>query len=366
MLHAHHHDPVAHLLLGRHEAAAGLGACGRQGRQGRRWAAAAAVGAGAGGLCGARNSALCSAPWCAWRRLGGPRAAPKCRRPPSRGWRPHHALSRPGTTLLMHGARQPPLHGAGGLPCLLASGLGGLGVGARRRAAGRGLLALTTPDRGQARRALRPCCVCARPGCASLTRAFAGCRPSVGPHAPATMGLGRPHQGPQQWRALLHKTAFAALALHFCFSVLSRSRGVADSGIEFEGRDEEGYGGGSFAPFGPAVSATGGRPHESTRRPLDPHEMCGWETALEVGALQSAGWGPHEPCRCCVTVSPAGSPAGMPALPLPAAALCRRTPDHQPLMSPLPPLRSPPHMMQQLTRAGGPRSGSSWWRRAGR
>lgn len=93
---------------------------------------------------------------------------------------------------------------------------------------------------------------------------------------------------------LLHRAAFALLALHFCYIVLLRGGG--------DGRDTGGapqeraaaaargggrgraVGQGSLAPFGVA-SVPGSSAAESSRRPLDPHEMCSWETAQDVSAL---------------------------------------------------------------------------------
>ena len=82
---------------------------------------------------------------------------------------------------------------------------------------------------------------------------------------------------------VLRGVAVGAVTLLLCFwAFFGGASNRIDTGIDFDGRTEATYGGGSYTPFG----AVGG---ESTRRSMEPQEMCSWETALEVGALGAAG-----------------------------------------------------------------------------
>lgn len=101
---------------------------------------------------------------------------------------------------------------------------------------------------------------------------------------------------------VLRGVAVGALTLLVCgWAFFSGTSTLIDSGIEPEGGAEDSYGSGGYAPFG----VIGG---ESTRRQLEPQEMCSWETALEVGAGRGVGRPGAAAVRCMASRAPAAPP----------------------------------------------------------
>lgn len=89
--------------------------------------------------------------------------------------------------------------------------------------------------------------------------------------------MGRAYSPPQSKAGLLLRLALAAASVWLLYTLLStRGRKGLDELVDED--EEAAYSGWGFA----SMALRAGSRNGGARRPLEPHEMCGWETSIEV------------------------------------------------------------------------------------